>query len=434
MTYRYRATAGALRWRLLIGTATTAFLGACSLFDSLLDVEPQEAVTAASVETPGQAALLVNSAVADFDCAFTNYAMAGGLVADEVDWGDLNTFDYDRRTFTSQGGNFATSKCATGIGAGGLGVYTPLSTARWSANNVHRLLTEWTDAQVPNRGVLLATTSAYSGYGHLLLGEAMCGAAIDAGPQLNRTQLWEQAVAKFTTAISEAQAASNTAMLNMAYLGRARARLQLGQKPEAVTDAQRIPDGFVQNSTFAGTSWRSSNQAWQWIAATGGQIRAAIAQGYWNLSVDGVADSRVRVTLFPGRFTQDGVTPQAETTKYPLASSPVAIAKWAEAQLIIAEVQGGQTAVGIVNELHRRANLPTTFASTNAQTILAQVLEEKRRELFLESQRFGDMLRLSIPFTPAAGVAYKLNNGVYGSMTCFPFPDVERDNNPNAGG
>jgi hypothetical protein len=33
--------------------------------------------------------------------------------------------------------------------------------------------------------------------------------------------------------------------------------------------------------------------------------------------------------------------------------------------------------------------------------------------------------------TPAAGSAYPGGGGTYGSLNCFPLPDVERINNPN---
>jgi hypothetical protein len=41
------------------------------------------------------------------------------------------------------------------------------------------------------------------------------------------------------------------------------------------------------------------------------------------------------------------------------------------------------------------------------------------------------MRRLGIAFSPAAGTAYAGGGGAYGTLTCFPLPDVERVNNPN---
>jgi hypothetical protein len=67
--------------------------------------------------------------------------------------------------------------------------------------------------------------------------------------------------------------------------------------------------------------------------------------------------------------------------------------------------------------------------------VQAQVREERRRELFLEGQRLGDIIRFDITMTPPAGTPYPVKGGLYGtdrgSQLCFPLPDVERNNNPN---
>jgi hypothetical protein len=55
------------------------------------------------------------------------------------------------------------------------------------------------------------------------------------------------------------------------------------------------------------------------------------------------------------------------------------------------------------------------------------VLEERRRELWLQGTRLGDMLRSDIPFV--TGVTPKGEQ--YGSYTCMPIPQREIDANPN---
>jgi len=50
--------------------------------------------------------------------------------------------------------------------------------------------------------------------------------------------------------------------------------------------------------------------------------------------------------------------------------------------------------------------------------------------LFSEGQRYADMLRKNIPFTPAAGTANRKSQ-IFGTVTCVPLPDVETRNNPN---
>ena len=59
--------------------------------------------------------------------------------------------------------------------------------------------------------------------------------------------------------------------------------------------------------------------------------------------------------------------------------------------------------------------------------ISAQVIEERRRELFLDGHRLNDVLRLNLPFD--TGTTFK---GVpYGDTKCLPLPDAERLANPN---
>jgi hypothetical protein len=60
------------------------------------------------------------------------------------------------------------------------------------------------------------------------------------------------------------------------------------------------------------------------------------------------------------------------------------------------------------------------------------VIEERRRELFLEGHGFHDIRRLNLPLDPVPDTPYR-KGGLYGADRCFPLPDVERRNNPNVG-
>jgi hypothetical protein len=149
-----------------------------------------------------------------------------------------------------------------------------------------------------------------------------------------------------------------------------------------------------------------------------------------------VADPRVPVTVTTQTGT-DGLTPIRFQRKYANLGAAAAIARRTEARLILAEANalnvGGtpQDAVTIINELHAAAGIPNYDpAAPGALTILQQVREERRRELFLESHRLGDIRRLALPLIPAVGTAFP-RGGQYGDQRCFPLPAVERNNNPN---
>jgi hypothetical protein len=107
------------------------------------------------------------------------------------------------------------------------------------------------------------------------------------------------------------------------------------------------------------------------------------------------------------------------------------IATGIEAQLILAEARGGAAGVTVLNTLRARAGvaLPPLTAQETAN-VDAAVAEERRRELFLQGNRWFDVKRFNLPQVPAAGALYA-KGGVYGDQRCWPLPDAEKLANPN---
>jgi starch-binding outer membrane protein, SusD/RagB family len=418
-----RSPLGTSKALLLIPVLLMA-LPACDALDSLLSVEAPGDVEEQDLETPASANVLVAGAVADFECALAHYTVAGGLIGSELTDAQQTAaqWDFDRRTITAEGGWYATSSCSARLGA-----YTPISTARWFADYTREKLEAWTDEEVANRQGLIATTHAYSGYSMVLMGEGFCSAAFDAGPELSRDEIFELAVERFTSAIQEATASGDTQIRLMALVGRARALLNLGRLAEAADDARGVPEGFVKYANYSTESSRSENNVFVMINRSG---FASVYDAFRGVEVAGVPDTRVDV-VDTGETGPNNQTVIWAQQKYPTAGSNIPIARWAEAQLIIAEAEGGQTAVGIINELRDRAGLPP-FSSDDETEIRNQVIEERQRELFLESHHLGDLIRYDLPLDPAPGTPF-VNGGVYGDLRCMPLPDVERLNNPNIG-
>ncbi|HEX8695454.1 MAG TPA: RagB/SusD family nutrient uptake outer membrane protein [Longimicrobium sp.] len=423
---RSSAPGGALGWaRAALPVLAVLCFAAC---DSLLDVEAPSRIPAEGLEGPESASLLVNGAVGDFECALGSYVVLGGMVGEEfVDATQTaDRWPYDRREIQPSDRRYGEFDCTA------LGVYSPLSTARWAAENVLGKLKGWTDAQVANRGVLIATAAAYSGYSHLLLGEAFCtGVLLDAGltpgGEVQRADVLRTAVDRFTEAIAAAQAAGNTDFANMALVGRARARLDLGEKAAAAADAALVSANYVKNASASTTASRRENR----VFSQNNQSQAvSVGPAYRGLTFGGVADPRVKVTD-TGKTATDGTRIWVQE-KYTGLATPLPVATWDEAQLIIAEAQGGATAVNIINMFHTRAGLPA-FSSSDPAAIQAQVIEERRRELFLEGHHLGDIIRYNLPLTPAPGTAFSKGGtyGPQGSALCLPLPNIERLNNPN---
>ena len=332
--------------------------------------------------------------------------------------------EYDRRDFKTFGSSYSTVLCEDGVN---VGIYKPLSIARWDGDHLLGLLDKWTDAQVTNRQTKIATAALYTGYSLVLLGESMCSAAIDVGPEMTPAQLFAAAEDRFTKSITAATAASNTTILNAARVGRARALMRQGKKAAAATDARLVPDGFTFNATYSSDSPRRENGVW---TRSQRSQSFTIDPSYRAVTYAGVPDPRVAVTDQKRFAAGDGRTPLWTPNKYPAVTSPIPLASWREARLIVAEADGGASAVTQINVLHTAAGLPA-FNSTDPATINSQILYERKAELFLESHGLGDIRQYSIPLTPPPGAIFKDGSGTYTNQVCFPLPDVERLNNPN---
>lgn len=421
----------ALRGRPTLVLAALAMLTTGCLSD-LLEVDIPTQVEADLMENASNAPFLMAGMVGEFECGFGGYAATGGLLGFEFDdsmwWNGLG-LEIDRRTLPTTG--FSVSALIAACG-GNLSSYVPLSRARWQADDLLAKLKRWTDAEVPNRGAQIAKAAAYAGYSRVLLGEGMCTVAFDEGGELQPSDVFQQAEAMFTEALAAAPAAD---IRNMALVGRARTRLNLGRYADAAADAAQVPLGFVKLATFSQASARRENKIFNYNNF-GGNMTVSPLYRPDVMRFQGVPDPRVPV-VDAGRNGFNGVTRLWTQTKYTGKNSSMRLATWDEAQLIIAEerwrANQEQATVGIINLLHSRTTpaLPA-FQSSDRQAIWEQLMYERRAALFLESHHLGDLRRYSWPLYPAPGE--RDENGIlYGDQRCIPLPDIERDNNPNLG-
>jgi hypothetical protein len=437
--------------------ALAATVAAC---DELLEVELPGSVTEDATFLPSQATLLVNSAIADIECAYSDFT-----AFEAAGYDDTTT-----RTVGWWGGRFERpSTPGTGGGCAGSQEnssgtwFKPFHKGRWVAEQVYtRLVNEWDVSQVPNREELLATSALYAGIAYSYFGEFFCEVTADAGPLM----AWDGALAEaeqwFTAAIGHIQANGDfpiatgvtTSALQMAYLLRARARFAQNtpaKNAEAVQDAQQITQGFASWVTReAGAERTRVNRVYSahvglgWVALlgpvdwwtgtsstnplTGAPWPAVIPfTGYWELGIlpDGravsdtghpitladagsVADSRVPAEEIVASGIGSGPNnyPRWEQRKYTDAGDDFPIAKWEEAWLIQAQVAGGQTAIDLVNEIRTAHGLPTItyLAPGDAAGIQTMLLEEIRRTHFLEGGRWwAHKLRYNLWFPRTEG-------------------------------
>jgi len=311
---------------LLLALLATA---ACTELTTLEQENPGQ-LDASGLYEPRNAGLLVNGVIADFECAFSRYAFGTAVFTDELTnaFSSSNNFDYDRRSLPTSA-PYGNSTCGTGQTAP---IYTTLAIARADADTAAARIETWSDADVPNRSKLLAQSYTYGGYSLVLLGESMCSAAINVGPELTPAQLFAEAKTRFDKAVTAATAANDAATLNLALLGRARAELDAGDKAAAGADAAKIPAGFSANiSTDAGTA-RRQNYVFLGVNQSNW---ASVDPAFRGLTVNGAPDPRVAVTNTGRNGT--AAVPIWTADKYTSLASTIPVARYAEAQLIVAE-------------------------------------------------------------------------------------------------
>jgi len=401
--------------------------------NNLLDVETSGRLPVDALDDPALIPNLAAGAIQTLQCGAMAFAATGGMLSGEYLSGNgfVNNHIWEWRSITDIKANPGT--CNVGRTTTSMGFYTPLQQARFQLDDTFGRGEKATDAQVPNRALILAQLRAYAGYAYLLLAEGMCQMTVDGGPAMTKQEVLAIAEQRFSDAITRATAITGsteaTSLLNMALVGRARTRLDLGKLPEAAADAILVPAAFVRNAEFSNTVQARENR---FFNLTVRNDYLSVGPDYINLTVNGVADPRVKVQDM-ARNANDGITHMYRQLKFRGDTSNLAIASWAEAQLIYAEAVGGQAGLDAVNRV-RASNSPAIAPIAGpAPTGTAWrdlVLEERRRQLFSEGQRYVDMLRYTLPFQMGInGVNRK--GQTFSNLTCVPLPDVETRNNPN---
>ena len=418
-------------------------LAACSV-DHLLDVQQPGRVPVDALNDPTLAVTLANGVIGDLECAWSAYSAGAAMISDQFIQasGNLNQRNWGSRRITADDASYSQTACS-----GAYGLYTPLHTARFQAEDVFKRLADWSTAQVPTKVTLQAIVKIYGAYALVALGEGFCEMAIDGGPLMKPKEVLELAKQRFTEGLALATQASNADLRNMASVGLARVNLDLGDFAGATTAASTVTAGYVKNASRDESDTKRYNSLCANVTCATFGRNASISPTYRAVTWQGVADRRVNVATTNGLAADNATVLYFPVDKSNTRASPMPIATYKEAQLIIAEASArtGNLAQArtIINALHTAANIPGYDANNTATQadVINQVIEERRRELFLEGgHRLNDHLRFrgtpyNVPFKGEPGSFDP--NGVdrtglpYGSTTCFPLPLVERNSNPN---
>ena len=380
----------------------------------------------------------MTGAASDFDCAFNSYVVVGALIGEEFE-DALQTADrwpYDQRTITPNLSRYSQNDCT------GLGVYQPLQGARVSSENIKRLLKGWTDVQVPGRQLLIARSAAYEGWAQLLLGEAFCqtvfstthGEIVNYGTIISRSQALDSAIATLTDAITTAQSVGGTSADSIRYfalVGRARAQQDKGNIAAARADAVLVPATFVWYATASNANTRRQNRVFE-ESNPASIPSSSVGARYRQPSY--TSDPRIPVVNL-GKFSNGTNVPLWAQAKYPAVNSPIPVATGTEMQLLIAEADittNRANTLSIIAAM-RAAGKQPAYTGVTADDDLAEIIDQRRRALFLTGTNFGDVIRYNLTVTPPAGSTTPWGQQYgpdKGSQLCLPLPQVELLNNP----
>ncbi len=435
---------------LLRGAATVAAfslaLASCNT-DRILHVEDPDVATSGSLTSPSALPVLLAGAVADFHNGFigtgsgnetTGMVGYGGLLADEIRSSD--TFptrnEIDFRDVQENNGSNETE-------------FFRISRARQSADRASaayaRLGPDSTNASLAH---------SLSGFATLLIAETYCSGVpfstvdeagnITLGQPLSSAEMFQRAVTEFDAAISGPTTGTLT---ELALVGRARAKLDLGDFTGAAADANGVGDSFEYVIESSATSNSENNGIWSFFFNV---RRFAIpnVEGTNGLPYISDADPRVPVDNDSSRLGFDQVTPQAQQLKYTLREDPTVLADGREARLIEAEaaLQAGDDATFLakINTARAIDGVAALGSVPAAQADKENLLfKERAYALWLTGHRLGDLRRLVRQYGRAQNTVFPAgtwfrgpslaapnDTQTYGDDVSLPVPSTER-NNPN---
>ena len=420
MKYSQNKTGGRTGNRWLLLAAMVPLLAFTTACDNLLDVSVPGFVTVDALDDPDLAETLVLSAVGDFECGFTDYMRYPGQ------WYELFLNTSGSRPDGLAGLRSAlvdvyADPCDSGTGP----IWSVMQLPRQQAKRaINYMETVYEAGSVTDQELLVAQASLYEGYSTQLLSEQFCAITRDGGPLESRAAgfaaaegMFSKAITQATAALAAGQSGAQT-ILDAAYVGRARAKLYQGSSP--VADAQLVTSGFQMMATYETSPGRRNNRIVEYDNV-GDAIMPHEHYARLTIEADGtltqsatyvpaggaISDPRVPIDEPAGVTENRGLLQKRAQEKYSSEGSDIPFATWREAQLMIAESQGGASAVTIINSL--RANttglysgldssawpLPTYAGATDAASVTALVTEERRRELWMQGTHSGDKNRFA---------------------------------------
>ncbi len=425
---------------------------ACSLSELTETDTPSNVVVAGDAGTEAGAVALYRGALALFAGAYAgtsaSYTITNGMLADE---------------FTTTGGKLDL-RIADATFESAVGTFKRLSETRLNIDRAIFALKRYTrTAPVSFRGEL----HAIKGYIYVMIAELYCSGVpfstvdpdgrVTLGAALTTTQMFEQAITQFDSAIAIATDSSRIRYLAM--VGKGRALLNLADYTNAAQAVASVPNDFISNVTFGQGS--SQLQSFWQIEATAFFPTQTISdrEGINGMPFVSSADPRLPLT----QQGMIGFSFAYLPTKYlGSPSPPISLASGTEARLIKAESElkaGNATWLATVNALRTTCTsdagcpvpapagtggvgglpwLPDQASDAERVNVL---FRERAFWLFGTGHRTGDLRRMIRQYQRLQSDVFPIGQNpnaftppnTYGSHVNLELPETERAN-PNYNG
>jgi len=421
----------AARATLVVGLAAVAGLAACNQ-DTILSAPTPDVVLPKDINGPSALPAAYAAAIGDFQVAYAGgygtglddnegLAQMSGLLADElIDAETYNTrIEVDRRDTKPINGTT-------------LQTFQDIQRARATADLVASRFRQF-DPKNPEG----AEVQALAAFTYVLLAEDYCNGvpaskvnddgSFTYGQPETGTQLLNQAVAKFDSAITLATATNGTTALNLARIGKGRALLDLNQPAQAAAAVAQVPSTFNYSIEHSENTGRQNNAIFAFNYL---ESRFAVGDREGTNGLPFVTLNDPRMPIIDGGVGFDGETELFLTTKYALRKSPTPLAEGIEARLIEAEaaLRNNDAATFLTKLNDARANAPTytvdgspngqplpspdpiaaSAVPTSAAARQSLLFQERAINLFLTSHRLGDMRRLIWQYGRSANAVFPI--------------------------
>lgn len=416
-------------FRRLAASVSLAAAGLLAGCDSLMEVDNPEAIYEDDLDNPFATGLLANSAMANFQAMFDSVAYFGAILTDEAVTGhnfetwkqvDLRVLDHTNTVYSGQ--------------------YSAIHEARFVADSAARRIRTLT----PDSSALLAKALVFAGYSYIFGAEALCESPINISEKVYSPDEWFEFAAD---RLSDAITVASGDYEHLARVGLGRAYLGLGRWTDAIAAVQGVPGDWAFWVKFSENAGREMNF---FFGATTGSNR--------NLGVDAkfrdLNDPRVTHAPTPTRghnnltllwtpfqppsfagWTGTENVGFERNTGMRLASGLEAAYITHEATLASAGVT--PETIDFVNERRAVGGQPALTAPITVDELRAALMDQRRRDFFLDGHRLGDLRRYKkfygIDEFPS-GVHPNEIWGNYGPGECIPVVNPERIGNPNMKG